>query len=282
MHEYGHGWKHLGEDRRTKLAENAPAGRIVQPLPGRSFALTRPLCAARARRPDRLRSRKGPPTCGTEQRIYGGWMRDLEANELRVLGVLIEKEMSTPEQYPLTLNSLTTGCNQKTSRNPVTEYDERSVYGTIQSLSVLGLVEERSPAGSRVARYAHRAGIRLDVRQRELAVLAVLMLRGPLTLAEIRTCSARLFAFEDLEDVLRTVDKLAHRDPPYCREMERQPGQKERRFVQCLAPETRVDSSGGAGGGESEGLRDVVEMLRAEVAELRQRLDRIESRQRED
>jgi uncharacterized protein YceH (UPF0502 family) len=204
-------------------------------------------------------------------------MRELDATEMRVLGVLIEKAMSTPDQYPLTLNALTVGCNQKTSRHPVVEYDDRTVYGTLQSLSALGLTEERSPAGSRVARYAHRADIRLDARQRELAVLAVLMLRGPLTLSEIRSNTARLFAFEDLDDVMRTIDKLAHRDPPFCREMERQPGQKERRFVQCLAPETRLEAAA-ATAVEAEGLKQTVELLRAEVAELRQRLDRVESK----
>jgi uncharacterized protein YceH (UPF0502 family) len=162
-------------------------------------------------------------------------MNELTAIQVRVLGCLMEKKETTPDQYPLTLNALRNACNQKSSRHPVTAYTEGQVGHTVRELEALKLVAENW--GARTARYEHRAAQVLGLHGKGIALLATLMLRGPQTLGELKTHSQRLYAFDDLDDVQYALDKLAERDDPLVTALPRQPGQKEGRYAHLLAGE---------------------------------------------
>ena len=133
--------------------------------------------------------------------------------EVRVLGALLEKDMTTPEYYPLTVNSLQNACNQKSSREPVVNFDEDTVVQALELLKNKGLVVRISGAGHRVEKFAHRLGENLNLGRRELALLCVLMLRGPQTVGELRGRTERMHDFADLEEVERCLETLAARDP---------------------------------------------------------------------
>ena len=165
----------------------------------------------------------------------------LEFTELRVLGCLVEKDLSTPEYYPMSVNSLIQACNQKTNRDPVTEFSEGDVEEALAALDRRRLVGTASGAGSRVLKYRHTLREAMDLSQPELATVAVLMLRGPQTVGEIRARSGRLHAFESLEDVERVLQQLATHEPPLVTELERQPGQKEARYGHLLSGDPVVD-----------------------------------------
>src|ERR1700691_3984294 len=140
-------------------------------------------------------------------------MEPLHPSEVRVLGALLEKDITTPEYYPLTLNALVNACNQKSSREPIVNYSEEIVTEAVASLQHRGLALRISGAGHRVEKYGHRLGERLNLGRRELALLCVLMLRGPQTVGELRGRTERLHDFTDLEEVERCLDLLATRDP---------------------------------------------------------------------
>ena len=133
--------------------------------------------------------------------------------EVRVLGSLLEKDLTTPEYYPLTLNALQNACNQKSSREPIVHYDETTVSQGLELLRQKQLVLKVSGAGHRVEKYAHRLGETLNLGRRELALLAVLMLRGPQTVGELRGRTERMHPFNDLEEVERVLEALAAREP---------------------------------------------------------------------
>ena len=133
--------------------------------------------------------------------------------EVRVLGALLEKDLTTPEYYPLTLNALQNACNQKSSREPIVNYDETTVLQGLELLRQKQLVLKVSGAGHRVEKYAHRLGETLNLGRRELALLCVLMLRGPQTVGELRGRTERMHPFEDMEEVERVLEALAARDP---------------------------------------------------------------------
>ena len=133
--------------------------------------------------------------------------------EVRVLGALLEKDLTTPEYYPLTLNALQNACNQKSSREPVVNYDETTVAQGLELLRQKQLVLKVSGAGHRVEKYAHRLGESLNLGRRELALLCVLMLRGPQTVGELRGRSERMHPFTDMEEVERVLESLAAREP---------------------------------------------------------------------
>ena len=158
-------------------------------------------------------------------------LSDIEA---RVLGSLIEKEITTPDYYPLSLNALVTACNQSSNRNPVRHYDEGEVADAADSLREKGLVHRVDRGVSRVIKYRHVAYEALDLGRPAIAVLDVLMLRGPQTLGEIRTRSASLYDFSSLEAVQTTVDTLTSGDKPFVVRLSRQPGQKEVRYTHLL------------------------------------------------
>ena len=162
-------------------------------------------------------------------------MNILTPIQIRVLGCLIEKKQTTPEQYPLTLNALRTACNQKTARQPVMAYTEGEVGHTVRELESLGLVREAW--GARVAKYEHQAGKVLGLQSKGLALLCPLMLRGPQTPGELKNNAHRLFEFDGLDDVQYTLQRLAEHEPPLVVALPRQPGQKEVRFAQLLGGE---------------------------------------------
>ena len=201
-------------------------------------------------------------------------MENLSAIQLRVLGCLIEKKETTPEQYPLTLNALRNACNQKSSRDPVTNYQEGEVTRAVRDLEELGWVREQW--GARVPRYEHRAGKVLGIYRKGLAILAVLMLRGPQTSGELKSHTRRLHPFEDVEDVLYALEDLQNREPPLVTALPRQPGQKEGRFMQLLGGEPEAPgprtASRQSESDPPDGIEARVSALEAEVAALRDRL----------
>jgi uncharacterized protein YceH (UPF0502 family) len=197
--------------------------------------------------------------------------------ESRVLGVLIEKRHTVPDTYPLSLNALVAGCNQKSSRNPVLEATEAEVQEALDSLRHLSLVIESS--GNRVARYAHNTERVLHVPEQAVALLAVLMLRGPQTPGELRINSERLHRFADISAVEAFLAELAERPAgALVQELPRQPGSRENRWAHLLcgapAPEPATAAAGGSRGadvsvGELAALKANVARLEAEMAELR-------------
>ena len=204
--------------------------------------------------------------------------------EIRVLGSLIEKEMTTPDYYPMTLNALTNACNQSSNREPVVHYDDATVAGAIESLRKRSLVRVVQQSGSRVFKYRHLMNETLGLVARQAAVLAVLMLRGPQTLGELKTRASRLTAFENLDDVETSLDQLIARTPSaLAGRLERRPGQKEVRFGHLLsgvptfdavdAPEPPAGASGPRGADRFGALEATVEELRREVADLRSQLE---------
>ena len=166
----------------------------------------------------------------------------LTAPEQRVLGCLIEKRLTTPDQYPLSLNSLRLACNQSTNRNPVSEYDEATVREAAQRLCKHGLARLASGHTSRAIKYRHLAEEALGLGREELAVLAVLLLRGAQTPGELKSRSERMAHLESLSDVERVLDTLGERG--YARRLPRRPGQKEDRFEHLLGEGAGATSDG--------------------------------------
>ena len=218
----------------------------------------------------------------------------LTDTEARVLGTLIEKSLATPDQYPLSLAGLTTGCNQKSNRDPVTTLSEPEVREAADSLIAKHMARERSPAGSRVPKFSHRLadslGLSFSFSQRELGVLSVLMLRGPQTPGELRNRTNRLCHFDNVQQVDDTLNQLAAAERgPYARELPRQPGQRESRHVHlfCGEPSTEElsrtqmsplpaaspdDREQASLATQFRALEDRVELLELELAELRERI----------
>jgi len=163
--------------------------------------------------------------------------------EIRVLGALIEKQVTTPEYYPLSLNALTLACNQKNNRNPVTAFDEATVMSAVEDLREKNLTYVFYGSNSRVPKYKHVMPEVLHLSPQEVALMCVLMLRGPQTLGELKDRGARLYEFQSLEEVETTLNSLATRDPDkLVVRLPRQPGQKEARFAHLLAGEVAIDS----------------------------------------
>lgn len=167
----------------------------------------------------------------------------LSAIELRVLGSLIEKSRTTPDYYPMTLNSLTAACNQKTSRFPVTEYSESEIQNTLNQLKAQSLVATAIGSGSRVIKYKHNFNTVFDIEPEEIAILCLLILRGPQTPGELNTNSARLYEFRSLEQVHVVLTKLQQGNPPFVVELAKRPGQKETRFAHLLGGEIVLENT---------------------------------------
>jgi uncharacterized protein YceH (UPF0502 family) len=196
--------------------------------------------------------------------------------ETRVLGVLVEKQHTVPDSYPLTLNALVSGCNQKTARDPVIEASEAEVQAAIDHLKSLSLVMESS--GGRVMRYSQNAGKGLGLPPQSVALLAILFLRGPQTAGELRINSERLHRFGDILSVEAFLNELAEK--PFVRELAKQPGARETRWVHLLSGEPLLPAASAALPGAPQGhdavsvgeiaaLRAELGALRAEVEELR-------------
>ncbi len=201
----------------------------------------------------------------------------------RVLGALVEKEITTPEYYPLSLNALVNACNQKTNREPVMNLDEGAVTVALRGLSELEFAGAADTNDSRVRKYEHRLGEVFNFTRPETAVLCVLLLRGAQTPGEIRGRGDRLYHFEELSDVQGALQKLMQREPALVKVLARQPGTKESRYVHLLCGD--VEDLAGEGAreparvsrGEGDGdrfarLEGEVAELRSEVAELREQL----------
>ncbi len=205
-------------------------------------------------------------------------MDTLTAIQVRVLGCLMEKKESTPDQYPLTLNSLRNACNQKSSRYPVVNYSEGEVGHTIRELEAMDLVREQW--GARVPKYEHLANKGMNLHSKGIALICVLMLRGPQTLGELKTHSHRLFDFDDLDDVQFALQHLIDHEPSMATALPRQPGQKEGRFAHLLSGEPDIPTpiTHVAPGNTSTGLEDRVAELETELQALRDRLTTIEGR----
>jgi len=157
--------------------------------------------------------------------------------ETRVLGSLIEKDITTPDYYPLSLNALVNACNQKNNREPVMALDEDSVTHALATLQEKRLAGPASGADSRVTKYEHRLQEVFNFDRREIAILCVLLLRGPQTPGELRSRTERMYRFEALDDVISTLDRLSQRDPPLVTILARQPGTKESRYLQLFSPD---------------------------------------------
>src|ERR1700736_1738614 len=151
--------------------------------------------------------------------------------EARVLGALVEKDITTPDYYPLSLNALVNACNQKNNRDPVMTLGEETVREAIATLQEKRLAGPATGADSRVTKYEHRLQEVFNFDRREIAILCVLLLRGPQTPGELRTRADRMYHFEALEDVVSTLDRLSQREPPLSAILNRQPGTKESRYM---------------------------------------------------
>jgi len=197
---------------------------------------------------------------------------ELNALETRILGCLLEKERLTPENYPLSLHSLTAACNQSSNRDPVTGYDEKTVEEGVNALREKKLAMVLFGAGSRVQKYRHRFEDHYALQPEEIALLTVLLLRGPQTLGELRTRTERYFTFANLEAVRECLEGLAKQETALVSLLPQRPGQKEQRYIQRLSePSAFEDSSEEVSAPESTpsgGMRERVESLEKLVGDL--------------
>jgi len=201
----------------------------------------------------------------------------LTDHEVRLLGCLIEKEMATPDYYPLTLNALLNACNQKSNRNPVVSFDEEMVLSALNGLKESRMIRQSNI--SRVAKYEHIFADDLKLVAREKAVICILMLRGPQTAGEIRSRTERLYAFKDLDEVQETLSALE--DTNLVKKLPRQPGRKESRYAHLLSGEQDETCDKGSnhqesgsvivrkGNDRSGGLQEQIDMLRLELDNLK-------------
>ena len=203
--------------------------------------------------------------------------------EARVLGALIEKDITTPDYYPLSLNALVNACNQKNNREPVMNLDESAVRDALSSLQEKRLAGPAGGADSRVTKYEHRLQEVFNFDRRETALVCVLLLRGPQTPGELRGRTERMYRFETLDDVQSGLQKLMDRQPPLARVLPRQPGTKESRYMHLFSGDIAADyvppaaapvarSSGEKIDARISGLETEVSSLRSEIAELRREL----------
>ncbi|SFA39171.1 hypothetical protein SAMN04488511_101383 [Pedobacter suwonensis] len=198
---------------------------------------------------------------------------DLSAEEQRVLGALIEKSRTTPDYYPMTLNSLTAACNQKSSRNPVVNYDEETVTLTLNQLKIKGLIATATGGSSRATKYKHNLAIVYPLLPSELAIICLLLLRGPLTPGEINSNSGRLYEFESIEEVLEQLQKLSNDEPAFVKQLTKKAGQKEARFIHLLGEQAEITvetETFTAPQIDTTALENRIEKLELEVEELKE------------
>lgn len=196
--------------------------------------------------------------------------------EVRVIGALIEKQLTTPEYYPLTLNALVAACNQKTNREPVAAYTEEAVQKTLDELREKNLAYVFYGSTSRVPKYKHILDKVYELESSEIAVICVLMLRGAQTLGELRERTGRLYEFSGLGEVNETLDNLARRDEPLVLKLERQAGQKEVRYAHLLAGVTSAAAYTPKNiSVAAAGDNDRIEKLEAEIAALQNEMNKL-------
>jgi uncharacterized protein len=199
----------------------------------------------------------------------------------RVLGSLVEKEITTPEYYPLSLNALANACNQKNNREPVMNLDEDEIRQALHQLEDDGLAGPARGIDSRVAKYEHRLQEVFNFTRGEVAVVCVLLLRGPQTPGELRGRGERMHRFEELSDVQSTLQRLMQREPSLVKVLPRQPGTKEARYAHLFSGEpvewvgnSEVAESSGSGSGMAQ-MEAEIAALREEVAELRAQVEKV-------
>ena len=199
---------------------------------------------------------------------------ELSAMEARVLGALIEKEINTPEYYPLSLNALIAACNQKSSREPVMELSEEEVRSSLRHLEDIGYTS--TAHDSRVLKFEHRVRTVLNLRRDETAVLCLLLLRGPQTPGELRTRADRMYTFDDLAAVQSTLTRMVERETPLAVLLPRQPGAREARYAHllCGMPETSEVAAPAKASSPSR-----LEELEASIAALEARVAELETKQ---
>ena len=202
----------------------------------------------------------------------------LDDAELRVLGSLMEKSRTTPDYYPMTVNNLIAACNQKTSRNPVVQYNDETVVLALNTLKKRGLVSTATGGTDRAVKYKHNFAIVYPVIPSQLAIICLLVLRGPQTPGEINTNSGRLYEFESIEEVQDLLTGLSSGEHPFIKQLPRRPGQKEVRYMHLLSnaewveEEYTQDSSATKPSG---GLEARVAKLETELAELKEAFDKL-------
>lgn len=203
----------------------------------------------------------------------------LTETEARILGSLVEKQLTTPEYYPLTLNALVNACNQKSSRDPVVSYSESTVSNALENLRDRNLVYVFYGSTSRVPKYKHMLPSVYELEPSDTAVIDVMLLRGPQTLGELRTRTERLYDFQNLGEVQETLDRLMRRDDPLVVKLPVQPGQKEARFAHLLCGEVDVEAfaatvtaqrtHGSVDAERLQKLEEEVTTLRSEIDEIK-------------
>jgi len=167
---------------------------------------------------------------------------ELDAVEERILGVLLEKEKTVPDTYPMSINGILTACNQKSARNPVMALNEEMIKVGIDDLRGKGLVNSVAGGGSRTVKYKHNGPANLDIDKNEEAVLCLLLLRGPMTAGEVNSNSGRLFDFANLESVQNCMSELSEREIPLIQLLPKRSGQKEARYAHCLGGEIDIEA----------------------------------------
>jgi uncharacterized protein YceH (UPF0502 family) len=206
----------------------------------------------------------------------------LTVNEARLLGCLIEKEATTPDTYPLTVNSAQSAANQKTARDPVMSLDTGEVNHTLRQLEQKALA--RQVFSTRAERYEHRTGTYFGLPKQQVVLIGLLLLRGPQTAPELLARSERLFKFADIEDVRHHLDRLIQRQPALAVQIPRGPGQREDRYMHLLNGPVDVEaiaaraSAGSMASAASPELEERLQALEAEVAELREQLAQLQTR----
>lgn len=203
----------------------------------------------------------------------------LSAEQIRVLGSLMEKSKTTPDYYPMTLNGLASACNQKTSRKPVVNYDEETIGTALNSLKIAGLISTATGGSIRNIKYKHNFAIVYPVLPSEVAVMCLLFLRGPQTPGEINTNSGRLHEFETLEEVNQTLEKLATEG--YIKQLPKRPGQKEQRYMHLFSGDVEFNDDDFTADETStksnSQLEERVTILETELAELKENLAKLMS-----
>jgi len=202
----------------------------------------------------------------------------LNPEEQRVLGALLEKSRTTPDYYPMTINSLTAACNQKTSRNPVVNYDEETVTLTLNTLKIKGLASTVTASGSRTVKWKHNLAIYYPLLPSDLAIICLLLLRGPLTPGEINTSAGRLYEFDTIEEVQENLQRLITSAPSFIKQLPKRSGQKEARFMQLFEGDQPIEVLEPASETTttiSFDLEERIAKLEAEVASMKAILDQL-------
>lgn len=201
----------------------------------------------------------------------------LSPEEIRVLGSLMEKSKTTPDYYPMTLNGLVAACNQKSSRNPVVQYDDDTVVKALDSLKKKGLISTVTGGSSRAMKYKHNFAIVYPLVPSELAVICMLLLRGPQTPGELNTNSGKLYEFDSLAEVQTVLEKLGDPEMPFIVQLPRRSGQKELRFMHLLSgtPDLQQDEVHEVERQNSGVLEERLTKVELELAELKEAFDKL-------